>query len=204
MPPDLRPTLHGRLVTLEPLEEDHLRELWTFALDPALWTYGVLPVRDADDLRGYLGQAVRLRDEGVAVPFVVRLGGRVVGSTRFAAISWFDRRAEVGWTFYDPAVQGTAVNADTKRALLAHAFETWDLLRVEFKADARNERSRRALDAIGATYEGTLRQHMRTASQGQRDTVYYSILAAEWPTVRARLDARIDSRIDRTPGALSS
>ena len=184
---------------LEPLDRSHLDGLRRFAFNPGLWTYAVTPMDTDADLVAYVERAMRLRDEGTAAPFAVRVDGRVVGTTRFAAISWPDRRAEIGWTFYDPAVQGTAVNSDTKLALLGHAFETWGLVRVELKADARNERSRRAMAAIGATYEGTLRQHLRTASGVQRDTVYYSVLASEWPDVKAHLRARRDARLGQAP-----
>lgn len=195
--PDLSPTLTGHVVRLEPLQTAHLDGLRRFALDPALWTYASTPMNTDADLVGYVAHAVSQREAGAAAPFaVVRLDdGAVVGSTRFGSIAWPDRRAEIGWTFYDPAVQGTAVNTDVKRTLFAHAFDAWDLLRVELKADARNARSRRAMAAVGATYEGTLRQHMRTADGGQRDSVYYSVLASEWPAVRAHLDARLARRL---------
>ena len=196
-PDPLRPTLTGRVVRLEPLSADHTEGLLRFALTPSLWRFSISAMRDEGDVAMYVARALAERDAGAAVPLVVvrRSDGVVVGSTRFAELSAADRRVEIGWTFYDPAVQGTAVNADTKRAMLGHAFDTWRLLRVEFKADARNERSRAALAAVGATFEGTLRRHMRTASGGQRDTVYYSVIADEWPDVRARLDARIAAKM---------
>lgn len=195
--PDLSPTLTGRVVRLEPLGIAHLDGLRRFVFDPALWTYATMPMTTDTDLAAYVAHAVAQRDAGAAVPFaVVRLSdGAVVGSTRFGGLSWPDRRAEIGWTFYDAAVQGTAVNTDVKRCLFAHAFDTWDLLRVELKADARNERSRRAMAAVGATYEGTLRQHMRTANGTQRDSVYYSVIASEWRSVRAHLDERLARRL---------
>ena len=119
-----------------------------FALDPSLWTYALSTMRDEGDLAMYVARALALRGDGAAVPLaVVRLSdGAVVGSTRFSSLSAIDRRVEIGWTFYDPAVQGTAVNSDVKRLLLGHAFEAWRLLRVEFKADARSahENRRRA------------------------------------------------------------
>lgn len=185
------------MVRLEPLERSHLDGLRRFALDPSLWTLAVSPMQTDADLSLYVERALHAREEGAAAPFaVVRIAdGVVVGCTRFGAISWPDRRAEIGWTFYDPLVQGTAVNSDAKRVLFGHAFERWNLLRVELKADARNARSRRAMQAVGATYEGTLRQHMATAIGHQRDTVYFSVLAHEWSAVRERLDARLAARL---------
>ncbi len=98
---------------------------------------------------------------------------------------------EIGWTLVGREFQGTAVNPEAKRLMLAHAFEAWDMHRVEFKTDALNARSRRAIEALGAQFEGILRRHVVTQTGRVRDTVYYSILDSEWPEARPRLDARI-------------
>ena len=182
---------------LEPLSPAHVPALAAFALDSSLWTWGLTPLATVEDVATYVARAVAERESGQSVPFAVLLQAseRVVGSTRFGSLAPEHGRAEIGWTFYDPAVQGTAVNPAAKRTLLTHAFETWGLTRVEFKTDALNTRSRAALRGIGAVEEGVLRAHMRTASGRLRDSAYFSILASEWPAVRAHLDAKVANRL---------
>ena len=141
----------------------------------------------------YVETALRWQAEGTALPFatVERRVGTVVGSTRFGNIDRPNRRVEIGWTWLGPRWQRTACNTEAKYLMLRHAFETWGCLRVEFKTDALNERSRAALLRIGAREEGTLRKHMITTTGRVRDSVYFSILDDEWPAVKERLEARI-------------
>ncbi len=143
----------------------------------------------ADD--GYVEAALAARDAGTMLPFAVELDGRIVGSTRYGDIREANRGLEIGWTWYLPEVRGTAVNPAAKRALLAHAFERLEMLRVQLKCDARNLHSQRAIERLGAVREGVLRMHLRLPDGFQRDTVMYSIVAPEWPGVRARLDERL-------------
>lgn len=186
-------TLTGAHVRLEPLAPAHLDALCAVGLDPALWTLSLSRIATRDDLGRYVGRALADRDQGTALPFVhvERASGRVVGSTRFGNYAPEHRRVEIGWTWIARPWQRTAINTDAKRLLLAHAFDTLGVHRVEFKADARNQRSRAALLRLGAVEEGTLRGHMVTDTGYVRDTVYFSILVDEWPAVRARLDARL-------------
>lgn len=185
--------LVGRHVRLEPLAESHLDALCEAGLDPALWTYAIAPMDGSDDVRRYVEAALAERARGMAMPYVhVDLAtGRVAGSTRFANYAPEHRRVEIGWTWLAPAWQRTALNTEAKRLMFAHAFDVLGVGRVELKADARNERSRAAMRRLGAVEEGTLRRHMTAASGYARDTVYYSVLADEWPAVRASLDARL-------------
>jgi RimJ/RimL family protein N-acetyltransferase len=141
------------------------------------------------------------------VPFVTvsRKTGDVLGSTRLCALeywAWPDGRqgragidppeaAEIGWTWLSAAAQRTAINTEAKRLMLGHAFETWKARRVHLKTDARNARSRAAIERIGGRLDGILRAHMPAADGGVRDSAWYSILLAEWPAVRAGLDARL-------------
>lgn len=190
----LAPTpLVGRHVRLEPLAESHLDALCAVGLDPALWTWALARMESRDDMRRYVEAALAERARGTAMPYVhVDLAsGRVAGSTRFANYAPEHRRVEIGWTWLAPAWQRTALNTEAKRLMFAHAFDVLGVGRVELKADARNERSRAAMRRLGAVEEGTLRRHMTTASGYARDTVYYSVLADEWPAVRAHLDARL-------------
>jgi len=188
-------TLNGRTVRLEPLSVEHSAELVHVALDPELWRWTVSLVRDEAALREYIAQALEGQRQGNALPFLIREQGtdRAIGSTRFGNIDVPNRRAEIGWTWVGAPWQRTAVNTECKLLLLRHAFDTNGCNRVEFKTDVLNEKSRRALLGIGATEEGIFRQHMVTESGRLRDTVYFSIIAPEWPLVRAHLEARLSS-----------
>jgi len=121
---------------------------------------------------------------------VWRPTGRVVGSTRFMALRPVHRGLEIGWTWLDPRIWRTGANVEAKLLMLTHAFETVDCIRVEFKTDARNERSRAALAALPASFEGVFRNHM-VMPYGLRDSAYYSVIADDWPRVRANLRERL-------------
>lgn len=206
MTPPLTPvTLAGAHVRLEPLAESHVEALCAVGLDAALWMWSLSHVATPDDMRAYVAEALAERARGTAMPFVhvEQATGRVVGSTRFGNYAPEHGRVEIGWTWIGGPWQRTPVNTEAKRLMLAHAFDTVGLGRVELKADARNARSRAAILRLGAVEEGTLRRHMTTATGRVRDTVYFSILADEWPAVRARLDARLDTRL-AAPGAAIS
>ena len=126
------------------------------------------------------------------MPFALIANGREVGSTRFLAIALENRRAEIGWTWLRRSVWGTGVNVETKLLLLEHAFERRGLQRVEFKTDARNLRSRGALLALGAKFEGIARKHM-VIPEGSRDSAWYAIVDDDWPEVKARLRRRLEA-----------
>lgn len=186
-------TLEGQVVRLEPLTLDHLDQLCEVALDEDLWRWTTNQVRTRDELREYIEAALQSRQQGTALPFatIERASGRAIGSTRYGNIEMRDRRVEIGWTWVGRPWQRTAVNTEAKYLMLRHAFETLGCIRVELKTDALNERSRRAIQRIGAREEGVLRQHMITASGRLRDTVYFSVLDREWPEVKAALEARL-------------
>ncbi|HWH24536.1 MAG TPA: GNAT family protein [Candidatus Limnocylindria bacterium] len=191
----LRPvTLSGRRVRLEPLARRHLDGLVEVGLAPAIWRWMPINVATGADMAALVEAALAAAAAGREMPFatVELASGRIVGSTRYLNIEPGHRRLEIGWTWLAPAWQRTGVNAEAKLLMLGHAFDELGALRVEFKTDARNERSRRALAAIGAVEEGTLRGHMLTPA-GRRDSVYFSVLAEEWPAVRAGLEARFTS-----------
>jgi RimJ/RimL family protein N-acetyltransferase len=146
-----------------------------------------------EGLRTYIQTALTWQVNGTAVPFAVisKTTGRAIGSTRYANIDKANRRLEIGWTWYGRAFQRTAVNTETKYLLLRHAFETLGCIRVEFKTDVLNERSRRALLRIGAKEEGIFRRHMILVDGRVRDTVYFSIIDSEWPEVKAQLAQKL-------------
>jgi RimJ/RimL family protein N-acetyltransferase len=151
------------------------------------WTDAYTPTPDG--LRLYIESALQRQAEGTALPFAVvsKAAGKAIGSTRYGNIDPENRRVEIGWTWYGRDFQRTAVNTECKYLLLRHAFETLGCLRVEFKTDVLNERSRKAILRIGAKEEGVFRKHMVMPSGRVRDTVYFSIVDTEWPAVKMRL-----------------
>jgi RimJ/RimL family protein N-acetyltransferase len=196
-------TLEGTHVRLEPLSMDHHAALWEIAQDAELWRWTASDIRTPEDLRRYMETALREQTEGRSLPFatISKPDARVAGSTRFGNIDPLNRRVEIGWTWIGRAWQRTALNSEAKLLMLRHAFENLGCIRVEFKTDALNQQSRAAIARLGAKEEGTFRKHMVTQRGRLRDTVYYSILDEEWPSVKARLEARLRGPHDRTPSA---
>ncbi len=192
-------TLEGEHVRLEPLTLAHHAALWEVAQDHELWRWTATDIRTPDDLRRYMEVALAEQAAGRALPFatVAKAAGRPVGSTRFGNIEPLNRRAEIGWTWLGAAWQRTAVNTEAKLLMLTHAFDTWGCIRVELKTDALNQASRAAIARLGAMEEGTLRRHIVTQTGRVRDTVYYSILDEEWPSLKARLESRLNRSADR-------
>jgi len=186
-----RVVLAGRSVRLEPIEERHRDDLLAAAAqDPATFRYmGADLSVGASAWPAYLADA--LRPEFVAWATVDAASGRAVGSTRFGDISPVDGRLEIGWTWIAPSHQRSAVNSEAKLLQLTYAFEELGATRVALKTDGRNERSQRAIERIGGVREGVLRRHIRMPDGFMRDTVYYSILADEWPAARERLRDRL-------------
>lgn len=193
MVPDTPPRLAGAHVVLEPLTRDHIPALVEIGLDPGLWRWTIARVHTPDALAAYVDTALDEQRRGQSLPFatIERSSGRVVGSTRFGSIDRQHRRVEIGWTWVAAQWQRTAVNTEAKYLMLRCAFEDMGCLRVELKTDRLNERSRTAIQRLGALEEGILRSHMITQSGRVRDTVYYSIIADEWPRVRARLESKL-------------
>ncbi len=186
-------TLAGRRVRLEPLEPGHLAGLVAAGADPATWTWMHAPLTDEAAMRAWVAEAMRARDAGAEVPFATLdvVTGRVLGSTRFMSIAAAHRRMEIGWTWLAPAAHGTGANTEAKYLMLEHAFERLAAMRVEFKTDARNARSRAALAGLGATFEGVFRRHQLMASGRVRDSAWYAVTDEDWPAVRERLRARL-------------
>ncbi|MDX1530702.1 MAG: GNAT family protein [Rhodothermales bacterium] len=190
MPPTLSPvTLEGEHVRLEPLGLGHVDALAAVGLDAELWRWTPAAVRTRDEMAAYVRAALDGQARGEMLPFVTveRARGTVVGSTRFGSVALEHRRVEVGWTWVARPWQRTAINTEAKLLMLRHAFGPLGCGRVEFKTDALNARSRRAILRLGAVEEGTLRKHVVTASGRVRDTVCFSILDTEWPDVEAGL-----------------
>jgi RimJ/RimL family protein N-acetyltransferase len=186
-------TLEGDVVRLEPLADRHLPALAEVGFEPAIWRWTLARITNAAELAAWAGTAMRAADAGTELPFatVERASGRAIGSTRFLNIERQHHRVEVGWTWVAPAWQRTAVNSEAKLLMLEHAFERLGCNRVEFKTDALNERSRTAMLGIGCVFEGIFRQHMVMPGGRLRDTAWYSIVAPEWPDVKAHILERL-------------
>jgi N-acetyltransferase len=183
--------LEGERVRLEPLSRTHLEGLAEVALEPAIWRWTVARPTDLAGLAAWLDAAVANAAAGAEMPFatVERASGRPIGSTRFMSIVPEHLRLEIGWTWLGRDWQGTGANREAKYLQLRHAFETLGANRVEFKTDAMNERANPALLGIGATFEGTFRDHMVMPDGRLRSSNYYSVIRPEWPEVKARLEA---------------
>ena len=183
-------TLKGRFIALEPLEKRHFDGLAAAGSDVSIWIY--MP---HDVSKGPMAFVKWLADEnanGRMITYAVRrlADDRLVGSTSYLAIAPEHARVEIGATWYEPSAQATAVNPEAKYLLLGHAFAA-HYNRVELKTDSKNARSRAAMRKMGATEEGTLRGHMWMPQGYWRDSVFFSIVASEWPAVKARFEERL-------------
>jgi len=184
------PTLSGQIVRLEPLGPQHLDDLWGASRDPAVWAW--LPIvqpADPAELQTWL-------DEALAGPYLplatIHLTDeRAVGSTRFLALRPEHRSVEIGWTWLASSQWGSGANIEAKLLQLRHAFETWGCRRVELKTDALNERSRKAIEALGASFEGIHRKHMLVRGGENRDTAWYALFDDDWPQVQTTLERRL-------------
>jgi RimJ/RimL family protein N-acetyltransferase len=192
MEPWTAPTLTGRLVRLEPLDARHADGLWQASRDPRTWEWlSRLQPSTRAEVDTLVAAALAAADDGTELPLVTLRDERVVGSTRFLALRPEHRSVEIGWTWLHPSVWCTGVNVEAKLLMLRHAFGAWGCRRVELKTDALNERSRGAMEAMGATFEGIHRKHMLVRGGENRDSAWYSILDEEWPAVEESLLARL-------------
>ena len=193
--------LAGRHVRLEPLTPAHAAGLAAAAAGDRS-TFGLTHVPDGDaGACAYVAELLADADRGAALPFATVLpDGEVVGATRFLDLQYWpvDERAagvpvvaEIGGTWLTPRVRRTPVNTEAKLLLLTPAFETWRVLRVSLKTDARNARSRAAIERLGARFDGVLRAHSPAADGGLRDAAFFSIVDSEWPSVKDGLTARL-------------
>ena len=185
-------TLENRHVRLEPFAESHREALRAAGNDRALWAYASLNQYNADS-DSWFDAAREGQEKGEWLPFAVTdlRSGKIAGSTSYLNIVPAQKRLEIGWTWYAKPFWAGAVNPSCKLLLMQHAFETLKWIRVELKCDARNARSRDAIARLGAKEEGTLRHHMILPDGHLRDTVYFSVLAEEWPGVKHGLEQRL-------------
>jgi N-acetyltransferase len=194
--------LRGRTVQLEPLDERHVAHLLAAAADRSTFGYTQVP-HDLESMASYVDGLLLDAAADTAVPFVQRrlADDTVVGCTRFLNVTWWAGcrtpvEVEIGGTWLSTGAQRSALNSEAKLLLLQHAFQEWQVERVAICTDARNERSRRAIERLGATFEGILRNHRaamgsESAPGTRRDTASYSIIPADWPAIRERLLASL-------------
>jgi RimJ/RimL family protein N-acetyltransferase len=190
----LRRRFEGRLVVVEPLAPRHADGLVEAATEGEIFTWFPTDVAASrSTVRAWFDDAIAATEAGERLHYAIldARTGEPVGSTSFLEIRLEHLRVEIGNTWHPPRVWGTGVNVETKLLLLGHVFEHVGLRRVEFKTDARNERSRGALLALGATFEGIFRKHMVVRDGAARDSAYYSVIDDDWPSVKAGLERRL-------------
>jgi RimJ/RimL family protein N-acetyltransferase len=187
------PTLAGQRVTLEPLTSDHATELRSAAERLGELWYTHIPTPEG--LPAEIERRLALRDAGTMLPFAVRRNdsGEAVGMTTFMNVDAPNRRVEIGSTWLAKSAQRTGINTEAKLLLLGHAFEVLDCIAVEFRTHWHNRQSRRAIAELGATQDGVLRNHSIGTDGTLRDTVVFSIIASEWPTVRLGLREKLNA-----------
>ncbi|MEX0731975.1 MAG: GNAT family protein [Aquisalimonadaceae bacterium] len=187
-------TLQNDYVRLEPLEPDHHDALRNAAADGELWNLWYTSVPTPENTVAYIEAALNARETGGAMAFVVRdkASGGIVGSTRYCNVDETHQRLEIGYTWYARRVQRSAVNTACKLLLLTHAFEQLNAIAVEFRTHWFNRTSREAIARLGARQDGVIRNHQRAADGGFRDTVVFSIIESEWPTVKRHLRDRLN------------
>jgi RimJ/RimL family protein N-acetyltransferase len=190
----LNPPLQGTRTRLEPLGDHHREALLALAVDaPETYRWMYTPIGEWFD--DWYTAATTTPDQGAYATIDARTE-EVVGSTSFLAYRPADRGVEIGATWLHPRAQRTGINVEAKLLMLAHAFDTLGCMRVELKTHAANARSRAAIEALGAQFEGIHRKHMLRPGVGVRDTAWYSIVDDEWPAVRERLAARLTGTVD--------
>jgi N-acetyltransferase len=194
--PDEQPLtarLGGSLLVLEPFAAEHAEGLWEAAQPDEIWAWLTNIGLDRDRFDLWMGMTLDAAASGAEGPFAIRrrADDLLIGSSRYLNVRRADRVVEIGWSWLTPSAWRTGANVEAKLLMMGHAFETLGCVRVEFKTDSRNERSRTALAALPAQFEGVMRRHMIVPDIGQRDSAYYSVIDEEWPGVRENLERRL-------------
>jgi RimJ/RimL family protein N-acetyltransferase len=186
-------TLEAPLVRLEPMSIEHVAHLEAAARDGELWNLRITSVPAPGETAAYVAAALKGRDDGHMLPFVVRdvASGRVIGSTRYHDIVPAVERVEIGYTWYGKSWQRSHVNTTCKLLLMTHAFETLGAQLVGWRTDNYNFASQKAIERLGARKDGVLRHHAPRRDGTIRDTVMYSLMAGEWPEVKAHLQYQL-------------
>ncbi len=190
----IAPRLAGEIVVVEPLAPEHEDSLWQAASDPRIWQWmPVNAIESRETFSAWFAEARERTAAGLEQAFAVvdAVSGSPVGSTRYLALRPEHRGLEIGWTWLSSAAWGRGANVEAKLLLMEHAFGELACMRVEFKTDALNERSRAALEALPARFEGIFRKHMLVRDGALRDSAWYSVTDDEWPVVRQNLLERL-------------
>jgi RimJ/RimL family protein N-acetyltransferase len=189
-------TLRGTHATLEPLTHDHHDDLVEAVKDGELWTLWYTTVAEPAKMRAEIDRRLGLAAKASMLPFAVidRSRGKAAGMTTFMNADAANRRVEIGATWYRRSIQRTAINTECKLMMLAHAFEAWNCIAVEFRTHFFNQQSRRGIERLGAKLDGILRNHTIMPNGTLRDTCVYSIIAGDWPTVRTHLEFQLARR----------
>lgn len=184
------PILRGDSCTLVPLSHEHHDELVEAVKDGELWCLWYTFVPEPHCMKDNIATRLTMQADGNMLPFTVidNQSEKAVGMTTYLNIDRANRRVEIGGTWYRKNVQRTGLNTECKLLLLTHAFESMDCIAVEFRTHAFNQQSRQGIERLGAKLDGILRNHMIMPNRTLRDTYVYSIIASEWPTVKAHLE----------------
>ena len=190
----IAPRLEGEIVVVEPLAPGHEDGLWEAASDPRIWRWMPLnAIESRETFAAWFAEALERTGAGLDQAFAVldAKSGAPLGSTRYLALRPEHRGLEIGWTWLSSAAWGRGANVEAKLLLMGHAFDVLGCMRVEFKTDALNERSRAALEALPAQFEGIFRRHMLVRDGALRDSAWYAVTVETWPETRRRLEARL-------------
>jgi RimJ/RimL family protein N-acetyltransferase len=189
-------TLVGAHARLEPLSQEHRDDLVTAVKDGELWKLWYTSIPAPERMQAEIERRLALLAAGMMLPFTVRdADGAIAGMTTYMNVDAANRRVEIGSTWYAKRVQRTALNTQCKLLLLSYAFEKLDCIAVEFRTHFFNHPSRRGIERLGAKQDGILRNHQIAPNGTRRDTVVYSIIAGEWPTVKAHLTYQLEERV---------
>lgn len=198
---ELSECLSGEYMVLEPLTLKHVPALSLAVADGELWQLWYTSVPQPDEMKSYIETAIAAEQRGEALAFSVRdkRSGDLIGSTRICSWDQVNRRLEIGHTWYAKRAQKTGINTEAKLLLLTYAFETLDVMAVEFRTHWHNQASREAITRLGAKQDGVLRNHQILKDGTVRDTVIYSIIDSEWPTVKQHLKCRLQQNQLQNP-----
>lgn len=188
--------LEGQRVALHPLTPEHFDTLIPLAKDPKIWEYYGRNGTDENIIRHFLQEGLDLKQENQQYPFVIfnKETGEIIGTTRYGDINEAHKTLEIGWTWYTPTVWGKGYNEECKLLLLSHVFEQLEANRVQLKTAHFNLRSQRAIQRIGATYEGTLRNHLVNGDGSLRHTAMFSIIKEEWADRKQKLQQMMEEK----------
>ncbi|WP_255157548.1 GNAT family N-acetyltransferase [Ferruginibacter sp. HRS2-29] len=181
--------LENHRARLEPLEEKHFIPLWEIAKQEELWEFTTAKINSEAAFRRYVDTALQEMKDGLSYVWAIfdKEQNKYGGCTRYGNISLLHKRVEIGWTWYDPSLQRTGLNRNCKLLLLSYGFEELQLNRIELRTSHLNLKSQKAIEGIGATKEGILRQHMIAENGFVRDTVYFGMIKQEWPEIKERI-----------------